>query len=508
MSLPVFPESDLERPRDVQQLLGDCWALLYGGRAQVAGVVSGYLDLYAQVLQTQREAQACASRFELPLFHTELWALRQLKLSERTVDRASRLKFGDGAVFGAQTSGITYLYGQEMRRPRVSWTLSDPVAEVLVICDRPYEPRLLLVQGVDFWFDARTQRLTFLEDPTESGFLRATTLWDGETATDTVYNIWLHHAQIDREFLFRHFGYVLGLRVSSTEASRRLVNALLDSSLVGSSVWQAREALAAMLGLPLVLTDGETVEHVETGPGRQFVATDQALYLLPDADTPTVAAGDVLRRGDTLSTALQFFSLRRGELPDDLPALTLGEDLLGPGYTAPLTFENALRPVIRGAAGVELTIAGRTEDVSRFWTLVRAREASQGVTLAHSLRTSTRYGTFGATADGIPNELNPAAFVCAEILRYHTTLAVARLSQAGLRDLSNGLDALRHILPPQSSMYVVAQLAEIIDTDEPSDPDQPPVYGVYPGGLEELDEFDEDESLLRIRPASRTCHGF
>jgi len=60
--------------------------------------------------------------------------------------------------------------------------------------------------------------------------------------------VWLKNARLDKEDLYRQFGYLLGLKTPSSEQSKAFLNALLDALVNGPSAGTLFRGLSAMTG--------------------------------------------------------------------------------------------------------------------------------------------------------------------------------------------------------------------------------------------------------------------
>lgn len=447
-----YPDSDLHDPGKLLGLLGSWWAELYRGRDQLRAYCAAAGEAAHQAHLDMLEAVASLSRETVPVHHVEQWTLLYLRESERDAAPATYGRAGD---FGG---GLAY--GAPAPAGWPSWPC--PVAGVDAIFNRISAPSATLVRGVDYALAGG--RVAFRDDPfADPRWAARPVLDEAGLEAGRELALWLFRARTDREHIWSHFGYVLGLKLPSSAGYRAAVNAVLDAVTGGTAVEQVAALLAAVADCPLAGGD-ETVEDVARERDRLLVITDRAAYRFPAAAVPVVAVGQRVARGDPLTDTLTLYTPNRGEPPPWLHALALGPGLVLPGLRAELTFEDREVPLIvrRDAAGrteVSWALGGFPADVAAFWAEVRARGVAAGLTLAHLL--DRRESPDGEpTAASLPAKINPLRFLVANFLRYNTLLVRVRADGLGPNTLGlEHLRLLRRIVPPHVLVLVVVEVS-------------------------------------------------
>jgi hypothetical protein len=150
----------------------------------------------------------------------------------------------------------------------------------------------------------------------------------------------------------------------------------------------------------------------------------------------------------------------------------LHTSLLSSSYFSGLTFENKEVPIeitVADDGRLELSweILGFPPDVAAFWAEVRAREVSEGYSLADLLDTRQNQ-EFPATASNMPSTINPLQFLVDNVLR--NNMWVVKLRQASQPFLGVGgvsWNQLRRIQPPHTCLLLVQ---EVEFTEDPISP--------------------------------------
>lgn len=481
-----YPADDLDEPRRVLALLGGFWQYVYAGRELVADVVETTLRAAKQRQLDFLELLGSVSRFELPVLHRENWELftfRESDVNSATVrtaqyDDAGKLTYDEAA---------TTLYGVPSRTLRnFSVTAPETLRNVKLILNRTLQPSLVWTRHVDF--ELSDGQLTFRTDPFQNPLVAKRELFEDGVAVDREAGLWLFHGDWDRQTLNEQFAYALKLTLESTEASKNLLNALLDGLAAGTTMRDIHFAWSALTGVPLIVEPEETVEEVVEEGDRLLIVTDQHVYDFPAGSTALVAAGDVRRAGDLLVDTLRFFDFHRGTIPVEVASLTLGHEFLGAGYYSGLTFHDRDVPlqssVVAGRTRVEFSLDGFPGDVERFWDEVHARGIAGDASLANLLDVRPDPPNEPAP-ENLPATINPLGFLCENLLRFHfwgVAVKASRLSagRVGLHLAGQ----LKRIVPPHTAMLVLLQLeqAESLDILENGD-------GSVPGYAEILATF-------------------
>jgi len=200
-------------------------------------------------------------------------------------------------------------------------------ADTFRLFGRRYVDGHALVEGVDYKVDLDLGRVYFLTAWDPLGGVTAQYTWDlcvsetTVTATtipftfDEVHEvrelaIWAPDVLIDRDVLYRNFGYLVGFRRTTSEAYRAFLKGVSALYLLGASADRFTSALNVLVGYPVVRETGETL-----------TAYDDGVYV----DSDTAGAGRITdtasgRDGTLLNGSSHFTSPTAGFLPDDIGA--------------------------------------------------------------------------------------------------------------------------------------------------------------------------------------------
>lgn len=455
----TFIDSDLHNPRRLLSLLGSFWVNNYQGVDQVVTYCGDVGEVAYQASIDLVETINSVGRFTVPVFHTEQWYVCNLLASQKGVapilyGGSGAGNFGDGLIYGA-SGGV----------PVYSWTC--PVANVDTIFNRIYDPSATLTRGVDFMITSG--RLVFLNDPfTDPRFVVNPVLDSTGDVVDSQLALWLFRSAIDQEHIWTQFGYIMGIRLASSQEYKDLVNALLDAITGCTATDQLNGVLAAVTDCAFA-RGNEVVEDIAVVGDELVVITDAWAYRYPTTCTPVVAIGDQLEEGDSIVDTLEVQYLNHGVVPSWLTALSIGEGLLLPGYLAELTFSAGDTPLIveldvDGYTKVSWDLGGFPADVTEFWDNTHARGVAGGTTLAHLL--DVRAQPVGEpTADNLPATINPLTFLAANYLRHNALLV--RIKAGGFGPNALGLDQLRHlrrIIPPHEAILIMIEMPVVTDS--------------------------------------------
>jgi hypothetical protein len=467
----VYPGTPYDRPHTFLATLGSFWASTYKAQDQMETYAELNVQLEAQNHLLLLETAACVARSKIPLFHTENWHLLQLKTSDLDAGNSRLVRF----------DGATRLDGSaQFDRPQATDQYAFPLPPNLVsaplIMNRITNPSRIWTQNVDYVVDTARQLLIFRDNPLTDPLVAIRPLVEDGIIIDQEAGLWLFRGQFDWQYAYDHFGYVLGIKMASSQGYKELLNALFDGLVGGLTGSRLRRALAAMTGTPLVVEPTETVELVEVGCDKVLVATDKNAYQFNGRCVPLVAAGDVVHAGDPLTDVLTIHEFNRGDLPEDLLALALGRGFLASCFYGELVFENREVPLVvdedhrSGYTYCRFALGGQPLEVTQFFDDMHARgvaaippatcdnEGARRGTLAHLLDTRAKLISETKAAN-LPATINPLRFLITNVLRNNAF--VVRIKASGMGRGRVGLYNTRHLrklLPPHAAMLLLIDL--------------------------------------------------
>lgn len=201
--------------------------------------------------------------------------------------------------------------------------------------------------------------------------------------------------------------------------------------------WEAlTAACAAAYDSPRTLHAAETVEELWEGPdGAWRVVTDKAAYRLPAADTPAVAAGDVLAAGSPLGTAWEL--VRLGPAKPDLAHFTTPA-WFHLGVTAGgITFYDEEVPLVVDTSASRTRVRWRMgaqtqDDLDDYWDASHTTGTAAGTTsLAQAMDLRGEGQSTDPGAESLPAVVNPLEFVCRELFAGNAYLLLVRPDRFG-----------------------------------------------------------------------------
>ena len=215
-----YPHSDLDRPEKVRSLLGSFWDHAYEGRELLKWLIRANLELERQRHQDLNEIAACVGRKTVPLYHTENWMPITLRQSAMRAD--------------------------------LTWDLPAGVVAVPMLQNRMTNPSLVWIAGQEYVIEGA--KLIFRQDPFQSPLLPQAVEIRPEGQRDQEVVLWAFKAQMDHEYVFKHFGCVLDDRQPTSQGYKDRINAIMDIMVRGSSTAALRAIVAMIHGIPVTLS--------------------------------------------------------------------------------------------------------------------------------------------------------------------------------------------------------------------------------------------------------------
>lgn len=457
----IYPASDLDRPDMLLALLGSLWSSIYQGRETVRSLVAAVAAQEGQVDTERKQLDKAVSRLTIEVFRTQHWVPLQLLKSQRNSGTWALPVFDGTYSF---SSDPQIYFGMQVSKPFFAWPLPADVVEIPLIVNRISQPSVTLVAGLDYFLSPGF--IVFREDPFAAALAMPQSVLQDNQVIDQQLTLFGFKVKIDRSDLHDQFGYVLGFNRPSSVPYKDLINAVLDAMAMGSVAGSVAFAWSAIVNVPLIVADGEKVENIVREPLRTLVITDQRVYAFKPAAVVAVTVGQALKRGDTLTDALEFLEFNRGQIPDaaDVAGLAMGSGFLAAGFYQDLVFENKVFPLDvtfdeDGRTRLAWTLGGWPGDISKFFDDLHARGVASGQTLARLLDNRPPANRDSEPqAAALPSTINPLEFLCQNVMR--NNLLVVRIKPAACR-VGVGLDAakiLRRVIPPHAAMIVLIEL--------------------------------------------------
>lgn len=524
-SIAEIPSGLSEKAGDtLYSWLGSIWRGAHKGDGMVRGIQKARGIRIAQMAVDIAEASMMKNRRRVPVFHRELWRPVTVRLSQRDRSQENMLSIGGEAVIGAQTSEDPYGVGTVLEigklgayRNYVTYPVGDEIAGgALTIVDNIVNPTVRLERDVDFVIRGGSIIFPRENDPLADGSsfdridIPGVIDDGGASVPDMKAVLWASDVLVDRDYIAGHLSYEIGANAPSTDLAKRIVNAALDAVSCGLTPEIARTLIAAMLNVPVIQEDSETVIGIAPGEDGTVVTTDKGEYRIsPKAKLlGSVSSGATLRRGDLLDGSFKIYSGANSILSDngladefmkDIPSVVLPSQMLRAstehGVYAMWGKSMVKKAKSSGGGGTQrlyFDIGGTDADVSAFWESVWESADESGVEMSDLI------GEEGS-------EISPASFVVRNFVGANTMFVVVDRSQIDddsmMRDpMFFGM--LSDVVPSSMRIFLVehspvsGDVSDIGDADEAS-----AAYASVPVASDVAGGRSESVSVRLVRPS-------
>ena len=462
MATFTYPQNDFDDPDVLLGLLGSFWATTYQGNPLLQDLTKSAGQMAQQTYFQFLELIQSVSRHDIPLFHKDNWyalTFTETELEENSAvvaeyERDNTLKY---------SPSTNTAYGDKVNQPYFYVGRPSDLTNASVIHSGIVSPAVTLTDGIDFWLE--DSYVVFRENPFDNALIAKRDVLDSDgSVKDKECTVWIYRGSWDWKLVYEQFGYVLRLNMPSSQNYKDFVNAVMDALVDGTSLKSQQTALSVSFGVPVVKEAEETVKVITKDSKYLNVITDSHVYQFPKTNNTLVAVGDVVKAGQSLTDALQFFELNRGETiaASQVPAITVDEGLLAWGFMSGITFNNenvslVVTEDVDGYTKVSWELGGFSLDVDKFWDDIHKKGISEGKTLAMLL--DERANPVGQpTAASLPTTVNPLQFLVDNFLRNNAF--IVKLKAGSGNDKLPFLPAsqIKKIQPPHSVMILIVEL--------------------------------------------------
>ena len=386
--------------------LGSLWRGLHEGDGMVRGLQAARGIRLAQLYLDILEAAKLQDRRGAPVFHRELWHPIVVKRSTRNKSQENLLVVGGDGTIGPQTSEEPYGIGTVLEIGRigayknyVTYPIGAEIAGgAMTIVDNIVNPKVFMQRDVDFVIRNGSIIFHVANDPLGDGsaFDRYDVPdmidEDGRQSADMEAVLWASDVLIDRNYMADHISYALGANAPSSAAVKRILNAAWDSVACGLTPELVRTLVAAMLNVPVIQTERETVVDITSGEGFTSVITDHGEYRIsPKARlVKGLHIGSVLKRGDFLDESVRIYQNLNAPhgspfsvpLEQDIPSVSLPPALLR-AKTEYGVYAMWGHSVVKSRKGrpdrLYFDVGGTESDVESFWEDIWKSADEKGV---------------------------------------------------------------------------------------------------------------------------------
>lgn len=526
----VYPGSDFDRSRNLIAALGSFWARTYTGVDQVHSYVTATAQVANQTYQNLIETIEALSRFDVPLFHTETLTPVVLKKSERnsartTITRFDRSSatFDSGLKFDTAPTSSVFSFPLPPSLADVT-QLFNRITFPTGVLIKNSDFLIDVARGALIFAQDPFENPVFTKRPApDNADDEELTLWGfcGKFDYNTVFNqfayavgIKLRTSQSYKELtnavisglieggataaiLDAAIAAICGIPISigPTETIELVDNDARGLLIVtDKAVYRFSENAVPRVEVGQVINAGTQLVHGvdvhEFFVGNTY-ARDGASSVICCPPPDNVLASNAW---EVLSTEAEEELLIN---PNDeqcqpvrrtIAALALDSGFLSSCFYGDLVFENRVVPLEvdtahpLGYTYVKFRLGGYPADVEKFFDEVHARGIQAAEfrkaqpecapklkigTLAHLLDKRVNAQTEPAAAH-LPKTINPLRFLVENVLRNNVFVVRISVSALGLNHL--GLYNIRHLrqlLPPQTAMIVIFELAADKDNINP-----------------------------------------
>lgn len=489
----VFPDTVYDQPVNLLAVLGSWWANTYTSSDQVAAIVQGKAQVENQSLLDLMDLLASLSRFSVPIYHIDTWFPLYLRASQRNDAQTSLLRYNATANYDAGER-----YDVPQNRPWHAFPRPAKMMTAPLLLNRFVGPTMTQNEGIDYMLVDNA--IIFRNNPFDDPRVATRTVYVDGVATDTEALVWVFRGEFDWDTIYRQFAYVIGLRLQSSAGYRKLMNAVYDAMVGGTTQADIMQAMSAMTGVPLVQEAVETIKDITADTQNLLIITDLSVYKFGLAATPVVTVGQKVYRGQAMTDALRIYELNRGVVPEGLTSLAVGSGFLSTCFYADLVFEDKDVPLVvdtnhpSGYTRVSWGLGGFPLDVDQFFDDLHARgvaEAERPVDPCENLTNTIRHpvndcdevesvgrrGTLAHLLDlrttsvgeptqtQLPRTINPLRFLVENILRNNAFIVRVKAASAGADGVGlYNVRMLRKIIPPGTAMILIVDLTAVTDS--------------------------------------------
>lgn len=474
--------------------LGSLWRDIHRGEGMVRGLQSARGIQLAQMYVDILEAVRLQDRFGAPVFHKELWHPIVIRKSRRDKAQENLLTIGEGDLkIGPQPAGSDYGEGTVFQMGKmagfeqfVTYPIEAKIAGGAVsIVDNIVNPTVFMERGIDF--EIRNNSIIFRKEHDPVGPDSAFDRFDlpdmivGEDGTkypDVETVLWASDVLIDRNYVADHLSYAIGSNAPSSDVVKRILNAAWSSIASGLTPELVKTLLAAMLNVPVIQRERETViDILEEKDDDRLVArviqTDCGTYRIsPKAMIRNgIHIGSVLRRGELLDETVRIYPFLNVEsnqadsfsvsLEQDVPSVVLAPEIIRArteyGVYAMWKESDVKIDSVRafdanGNPRLYFDVGGTDADVAAFWSDIWSNAEKSGVSMADILGVSVIDGQIE------PSQISPARFILRNLVGANTLFVVVDKSQADDVSLIRDpmfFDILSDVVPSAMRIFIV-----------------------------------------------------
>lgn len=458
--------------------LGSIWRDLNRGDDMVRGLQSARGIRIAQLYVDAMEAAMLKDRFGVPVFHRELWHPIVIRASERDKAQENLLKIGIDGEIGPQPAGSRYGEGTVFSMGRmanfedfVTYPIDSSIAGgAKQIVDNIINPAATLESGSGFEIHGSTIVFPKDMDPlaADSPFEKYDVPLNDPEDPDThdiEAVIWASDVLFDWNYISDHLSYALGADAPSSDVVKRVLNAIWSSFASGLTPELVKTAMAAMLNIPVVQGEAETIVDItrdRSRGGELVVRTDRGTYRMsPKARLRKgVRSGATLKRGDLFDESLRIYPFLNAygkadgtdfgfsvPLEQDVPSVVISPAMLRvkTEFGVYTTWPESVVKRYDSPEHLYFDVGGTESDVMAFWEDIWDHARESGVKMSDLI------GPEGST-------VSPAEFMIRNLVGANTMFVVvdrSQLDDTALMREPMFFDMLTKVVPSAIRLFLV-----------------------------------------------------
>ena len=319
-----FPARDTTDGQFLYLSLGSFWTQVFNDKNVLKGYTVGMAEELIQAYLNLTTVVRQYSVNDIDLLRKEKWQPLLIKKSE--YNKSPLLFETSGAIFGNQPAEDP-LYPSQLFRfgfskegssnSVFSFYCGKQLKKIGVIADRLIAPTVVLIEGADILL--KESKIYFNSDIFKNPKIPRVRLVDefGEVITfrdnegriheDELVLLWIHMAEYDDDALYQNFGTLFDIRMTTSQAYKDILSALMNISVEGPTIQALRFALSALLATPVVLDKEETVQDIYDDERQQYVVTDKHVYKVPIGQylRDEVYVDNVIYCGETITDSFK-----------------------------------------------------------------------------------------------------------------------------------------------------------------------------------------------------------
>lgn len=459
---------------------GSFWNRFFTEGDLTRGITAGGAHQITQLYQEFTEAIQALSLETINPFHLEK-AYPIIFRRSQFSQGPDEVTFGHGQVFGAQPAGTafregaTFNYGGLEQRSGLYYIgVPDNFKNLgQVIFNGLIDPTVMLARNSDFIF--QDDIIVFKTDPFANPLIarRLVAGTDGQADEEEIV-LWAMNAQIDRQDLFRQYGFAVSSVRASSDNYKRALQAVFKAYAAGPTAHVLDSLVAALANLPIARRGNETVQSIETFGTDTLLVTDLEVYKVQAGleVRPEIQTGTVLYAGQPLTTATRVSDRTTNSFWwAELAGLTMGRDFLVADLDSALGFLNEAADVELGDVEVAdpgnlgrtatFHLAGLPGDLEKFWGAVRQKSLAGGQFLGDLLYKKHNLVDGNGDPDFTKDlQINPLQFLATELLADGLVLVQVRVTDFNQANpFFQNLRMLRDVMPAYLGLIIFVDLA-------------------------------------------------